>query len=182
MPGNVIDIYLQHFIRKLKELRCDGANTYNSFKHEMFKMYVALMWTISNYPGLKDLSVWNIYTGCACVHYNYMTPTLVICLIVGNGGSWAIGTFLIVAINSEWTRSDLTKSKSYTILRDYYLTEKCFNKLTTSISYSVGQWIININGKTSAMQVLIEIRHNNGRKKAYTLSSHIGNIIYCITI
>ena len=34
-------------------------------------MHAALMWTISDYPGLGNLSGWNIYTGCACVYCNY---------------------------------------------------------------------------------------------------------------
>ena len=34
-------------------------------------MHAALMWTISDYPGLGNLSGWNIYTGRACVYCNY---------------------------------------------------------------------------------------------------------------
>ncbi|XP_039116440.1 uncharacterized protein LOC120251851 [Dioscorea cayenensis subsp. rotundata] len=71
MPGNDIDVYLQPLIRELKELWCNGVNTYDSFKKEMFKMHAALLWTISDYPGLGNLSGWNVYTGRACVHCNY---------------------------------------------------------------------------------------------------------------
>ncbi|XP_039145533.1 uncharacterized protein LOC120282747 [Dioscorea cayenensis subsp. rotundata] len=69
--GNDIDVYLQPLIRELKELWYDGANTYDSYVNEMFKLHVALMWTISDYLGLGNLSGWNVYTGRACIHCNY---------------------------------------------------------------------------------------------------------------
>ncbi|XP_039129148.1 uncharacterized protein LOC120265343 [Dioscorea cayenensis subsp. rotundata] len=71
MPGNDIDVYLQPLIRELKELWYDGVDTYDSYAHEMFKMHAALMWTISDYPGLGNLSGWNVYTGRARIHCNY---------------------------------------------------------------------------------------------------------------
>ena len=50
MLGNDIDVYLQPLIRELKELWYDGIDTYDFSKREMFKMHLALMWTISDYP------------------------------------------------------------------------------------------------------------------------------------
>ncbi|XP_057444525.1 uncharacterized protein LOC130736753 [Lotus japonicus] len=70
-PGNDIDIYLQPLIKELKELWNDGVDAYDASKREMFKLYAALMWTISDFPGLSNLSGWNTYTGLACPTCNF---------------------------------------------------------------------------------------------------------------
>lgn len=71
MPGNDIDVYLQLLIKELNELWTIGVNAYDSFKREMFKLHAALMWTISDFPGLGTLSGSNTYTGLACPSYNF---------------------------------------------------------------------------------------------------------------
>ncbi|XP_061343726.1 uncharacterized protein LOC133289743 [Gastrolobium bilobum] len=71
MPGNDIDVYLQPLIKELKELWHDGVDAYDSVKREMFKLYAALLWTISDFPGLGTLSGWNTYTGLACPTCNF---------------------------------------------------------------------------------------------------------------
>ena len=73
MPGNDIDVYLQPLVKELKELWCDGVPTFDSSKNEMFRMRAALMWTISDFPGLGTLSGWNTYTGYACPTCNFDT-------------------------------------------------------------------------------------------------------------
>ncbi|KAK6791483.1 hypothetical protein RDI58_010564 [Solanum bulbocastanum] len=55
-PGNNIDVYLQPLIKELKELWSDGVDTFDSSKNEMFRMRAALMWTVSDFPGLDSLS------------------------------------------------------------------------------------------------------------------------------
>ncbi|XP_025682531.1 uncharacterized protein [Arachis hypogaea] len=65
MPGNDIDVYLQPLIDELKELWA-GVDTYDASEKKMFKMRAALMWTISDFPGLGNLSGWNTYGGRAC--------------------------------------------------------------------------------------------------------------------
>jgi hypothetical protein len=69
-PGNNIDVYLQPLIKELQELWINGVDAYDSFKHEMFKLHAALMWTISDFPGLGNLSGWNTYSGFACPSCN----------------------------------------------------------------------------------------------------------------
>lgn len=49
----------------------DSGGTYNSFKNEMFKIHVSLMWTVSDYCGGGKLSMWNVHIGRGYVHYNY---------------------------------------------------------------------------------------------------------------
>ncbi|XP_061358361.1 uncharacterized protein LOC133302572 [Gastrolobium bilobum] len=71
MPGNDIDVFLQPLIKELKELWQDGVDAYDAFTREMFKLHAALMWTISDFPGLGNLSGWNTYTGLACPSCNF---------------------------------------------------------------------------------------------------------------
>nr|KYP31798.1 hypothetical protein KK1_047707 [Cajanus cajan] len=71
MPGNDIDVYLQPLIKELNELWTTSVDAYDSFKKEMFKLRAALMWTISDFPGLGTLSGWNTYTGLACPSCNF---------------------------------------------------------------------------------------------------------------
>jgi hypothetical protein len=70
-PGNDIDVYLQPLIKELKELWHEGVDTYDASTREMFKLRAALMWTISDFPGLGNLSGWNTYTGLACPSCNF---------------------------------------------------------------------------------------------------------------
>ncbi|XP_052116462.1 uncharacterized protein LOC107484265 [Arachis duranensis] len=71
MPGNNIDVYLQPLIKELKELWNEGVDAYDSFEKKAFKLHAALMWTISDFPGLGILSGWNTYTGLACPSCNF---------------------------------------------------------------------------------------------------------------
>ncbi|XP_028193133.1 uncharacterized protein LOC114378691 [Glycine soja] len=64
-PGNNIDVYLKPLVEELCEL-WSGVDTYDSSLNENFRMRAALMWTISDFPGLGILSGWNIHTGLAC--------------------------------------------------------------------------------------------------------------------
>ena len=69
-PGNDIDVYLQPLIEELKELWYTGLETFDSYSNEVFNMHAALMWTISDFPGLETLSGWNTHTGLACPNCN----------------------------------------------------------------------------------------------------------------
>ncbi|CAA7061732.1 unnamed protein product [Microthlaspi erraticum] len=71
MPGNDIDVYLQPLIKELKELWSDGIETLDSSTKQRFNMRAAIMWTVSDFPGLGNLSGWNTYTTLACPSCNY---------------------------------------------------------------------------------------------------------------
>ena len=58
-------------MKELEELWMKGVDTYDVSMCEMFKMRAALMWTISDFPGLGTLSGWNTYTGYACPTCNF---------------------------------------------------------------------------------------------------------------
>ncbi|XP_025661460.1 uncharacterized protein [Arachis hypogaea] len=70
-PGNKIDVYLQPLINELKDLWIDGVETFDSSSGNTFRMHAALMWTISDFPGLGMLSGWNTHTGLACPTCNF---------------------------------------------------------------------------------------------------------------
>ncbi|KAH0642243.1 hypothetical protein KY290_033841 [Solanum tuberosum] len=72
-PRNNIDVYLQPLVKELHELWNDGVETFDSSLNETFRMHAALMWRISNFPGLGILSGWNTYTGFACPTCNFDT-------------------------------------------------------------------------------------------------------------
>nr|XP_025650886.1 uncharacterized protein LOC112747020 isoform X1 [Arachis hypogaea] len=71
MPGNNIDVYFQPLIKELKELWVEGCDAYDALTQEVFKLHAALLWTISDFPGLGTLSGWNTYTGLACPSCNF---------------------------------------------------------------------------------------------------------------
>ncbi|XP_027941160.1 uncharacterized protein LOC114194957 [Vigna unguiculata] len=72
-PGNDIDVYLQPLIEELKELWSTGIKTFDSYGNEVFDMHAAVLWTISDFPGLGTLSGWNTHTGLACPRCNFDT-------------------------------------------------------------------------------------------------------------
>jgi len=75
MTGNDIDVYLQPLIKELKELWFDGVQTFDYSKKEMFRLRATLLWTISNFPDLSNLSGWNTHIGLACPTCNFGTKS-----------------------------------------------------------------------------------------------------------
>ncbi|XP_020262677.1 uncharacterized protein LOC109838663 [Asparagus officinalis] len=72
-PGNNIDIYLQPLIDELKELWEVGLLTYDASIKQSFKLRVALLWTVSDFPGYAMLSGWSTKGRLACPYCNYST-------------------------------------------------------------------------------------------------------------
>ena len=50
-PGDKIDVYMQPLIEELKELWNEGVSTFDASTNQMFQMYAALLWTISDFPA-----------------------------------------------------------------------------------------------------------------------------------
>ncbi|XP_025628517.1 uncharacterized protein [Arachis hypogaea] len=67
-------IWLVPLIDELKLLWV-GVETYDTYTKKTFRMYAALMWTISYFPGLGNLSRWNTYGGRACPACNLDSET-----------------------------------------------------------------------------------------------------------
>ena len=49
-PGNDIDVFLQPLIDELKKLREVGVQTFYAYKKQNFQLYVAILWTINDFP------------------------------------------------------------------------------------------------------------------------------------
>ncbi|XP_019266150.1 PREDICTED: uncharacterized protein LOC109243644 [Nicotiana attenuata] len=60
------DVFLQPLIEELKNLWEEGAQTYDISSKNNFKMEVALMWTISDFPAYSMLSGWSTAGKLAC--------------------------------------------------------------------------------------------------------------------
>ncbi|XP_059298526.1 uncharacterized protein LOC132051465 isoform X1 [Lycium ferocissimum] len=64
-PGNDIDVYLRPLIDELKELWV-GVDTYDASNNQMFQMRASLLWTISDFPALGNLSGYGVKTRYSC--------------------------------------------------------------------------------------------------------------------
>ena len=73
MVGNNIDVYQQPLVKELNELRCEGLETFDSSKNEMFRMRDSLIWKINDFFELDILSGWNTLIGYACPSCNFNT-------------------------------------------------------------------------------------------------------------
>ncbi|KAM3305721.1 hypothetical protein P3S67_012588 [Capsicum chacoense] len=54
-PGKDMDIYLHSLVDELKELWSDGFETFDASTGECFKMHVAVLWTINDFPSYGNL-------------------------------------------------------------------------------------------------------------------------------
>ena len=70
-PGNDIDVYLQPPVEELKELWDVGVETFDVSSKKSFQMYVALLWTINDFPAYGDISGWSTKGALACPPCNY---------------------------------------------------------------------------------------------------------------
>ena len=58
-PGDKIDVYMQLLFEELKELWNDSVSTFDASTKQMFQMYAALLWTISDFFAYTNLSGWS---------------------------------------------------------------------------------------------------------------------------
>ena len=71
MLKNDKDVYLKPLVKELKVLWVKGMDIYDVSIYEMFRMWVALMWTISDFPRLGTLLGWNTHIRLACLTCNF---------------------------------------------------------------------------------------------------------------
>lgn len=71
-PGNDIDVFLAPFIDDLKLLFDEGVEAYDAYKQERFTLRAVVLWTISDYPALGNLSGCTVggYDACATCGVN----------------------------------------------------------------------------------------------------------------
>ncbi|KAM2859810.1 hypothetical protein COP2_025183 [Malus domestica] len=65
-PGRSIDVYLRPSVDKLKDLRTHGVRTYDKCTGKMFTLWVAVMWTVNDFPAYAMVSGWSIRGYMAC--------------------------------------------------------------------------------------------------------------------
>ena len=66
--GRDLDVFLRPLMDELKELWFFGVDTWDSNNKENFKLRVALMWTISDFPAYGMLSGWSTHGRLSCPH------------------------------------------------------------------------------------------------------------------
>ncbi|XP_042944837.1 uncharacterized protein LOC122278720 [Carya illinoinensis] len=55
-PRNEIDVYLRPLIDELKQLWEEGVDTFDALVSQTFRLHVALLWTINDFPAYANLS------------------------------------------------------------------------------------------------------------------------------
>ena len=77
-PGNDIDVYLQPLVEELRELWEKGVETYDAHTRTNFKMRVAILWTINDFPAYGNLSGWSTKgkLACPCCHIDTCSRSL----------------------------------------------------------------------------------------------------------
>lgn len=178
--GNNIDIYLQPLIKELNELWSKGVDTFGSSKNEIFKMRGALMWTFSDFFGLDILSGWNTHTGLVCSSCNVNAEPCRLCH----------SRKCRLYHSRKWCFTDhhrlLARNYKFRLMRhcfDGNMEERTPpNKLSGS---KILQQVKDINvtfgrqsesRKENGLRILGKMQLNNGRRKAYSLISHIGSL------
>ena len=55
-PGHNMDVYFQPLIEDLLDMFVKGVRTYDPSKGEHFQLHAAVLWTITDFPGLGYVS------------------------------------------------------------------------------------------------------------------------------
>ena len=72
-PGK--DVYLRPLVEELKELWYVCVATYNVSKGQHFRMHVAVLWNVNDFPAYGDLSGWSTKGYKACLVCNEHTKS-----------------------------------------------------------------------------------------------------------
>lgn len=51
-PGSDMDVYFEPLVDDMKDMFVEGIRTYDSSRSEYFQLRAAILWTITDYPGL----------------------------------------------------------------------------------------------------------------------------------
>jgi hypothetical protein len=75
-PSSDIDDYFEPLIDDLLDMFVEGVRTYDSSKHEYFQLRAAIIWTISDYPGLGYIAACTTSREVACIECHSYTCSL----------------------------------------------------------------------------------------------------------
>ncbi|XP_049368693.1 uncharacterized protein LOC125833582 [Solanum verrucosum] len=170
MPGNNIDVYLQPLVKELCELWNDGVETFDSSLNETFRMHAALMWTISDFPGLGILSGWNTHTGFACPTCNFDTEP---CRLVHSKKCCFMGHRRFLRRNHRF-RFNRVRFNGSTEERNPPIKLSGSDILRQIAEGKGAKWMVK--GKDLDEQL------NNGTREVYFLNFLIGNLTCCVII
>ncbi|XP_076932136.1 uncharacterized protein LOC143597540 [Bidens hawaiensis] len=163
-PGNNIDIYLQPLVEELKDLWVNGLETYDKSKDETFKMYAALTWTISDFPGYSMLSGWKTKGNFACPCCNHETSSL---YLKHSKKTCYMDHHRFLNAQHPWRRN----KSAFNGKNENRLSP---NPLSGVEALSELSSVTNIFGKTQKKK-MIALAH--GRKSQYFLTCHTSNSI-----
>jgi hypothetical protein len=76
-----MDVYFQPLVHDLLDMFANGVRTYDASKGEYFQLCAAILWTITDFPGLGSVSWFVIAGAAACPDYH----SLICSLRHGNG-------------------------------------------------------------------------------------------------
>jgi hypothetical protein len=79
--GNDMDVYFQPLVYDLLDMFVNGVRTYDASKGEYFQLRAAILWTITDYPGLGSVSGFVTSGEAACPDCH----SLICSLRLGNG-------------------------------------------------------------------------------------------------
>ena len=65
-PGSDMDVYLQPLVNDLEDMFVKGVRTYDALKGEYFQLRAAVLWTITDFPGLGYASGYVTAGEAAC--------------------------------------------------------------------------------------------------------------------
>ncbi|CAL8091529.1 unnamed protein product [Prunus armeniaca] len=66
-PGRSIDVYLRPLVDELKDLWINGVRIYFESTRKMFTLWVAVMWTVNDFPAYAMVFEWSTKGYMACL-------------------------------------------------------------------------------------------------------------------
>jgi hypothetical protein len=80
-PTSDMDVYFEPLVHDLLDMFVNGVRTYDASKGEYFQLRAAILWTITDFPGLGSVLGFVVYGEAACPDCH----SLICSLRLGNG-------------------------------------------------------------------------------------------------
>jgi hypothetical protein len=84
LAGNDMDVYFQPLVYDLLDMFVNGVRTYDASKGDYFQLRAAILWTITDYPGLGSVSGFGVSGEAVCGDCH----SLICSLRLGNGSKF----------------------------------------------------------------------------------------------
>ncbi|XP_019253809.1 PREDICTED: uncharacterized protein LOC109232493 [Nicotiana attenuata] len=129
-PKSLIYVYLQPLIDELQLLWHQGVETYDISTKQNFRLHVALMWTINDFPAYGMLSGWSTAGKLACPCC--MEDTKAFTLKHGGKNTWFDCHHRFLPMNHEFRRNTSALMKNRTDFEEppaCLCSEKIWNRV-----------------------------------------------------